>query len=106
MYRRNSNGVVLVVRTSTFRLTLFVRPSTPAPPEAKLTPLRNVESRPSVVVLMEWYGGGLASPRLPAEMDDVQQILIPNQSNLQLAKQSCKFSTCARARGGSLLLLI
>ena len=45
---------------------------TPAPPEAKLTPFRNVEWRPAVALLMmEWYGRGLASPRLLAEMDNV-----------------------------------
>jgi hypothetical protein len=49
---------------------------TPAPPEAKLTPFRNVEWRPAVALLMmEWYGRGLASPRLPAEMDDAEVIV-------------------------------
>jgi len=43
---------------------MFVRAKTPAPPEAKLTPLRNMEELELPVALkMERYAGGLATPR-------------------------------------------
>jgi hypothetical protein len=43
---------------------MFVRLDTPDPPEEKLTPLRYTE-----VLLIERYGGGLATPRLSAAIN-------------------------------------
>jgi hypothetical protein len=49
---------------------MFVRAKTPAPPEAKLTPLRNMEELELPVALkMERYAGGLATPRPAAAID-------------------------------------
>lgn len=59
--------MIKLMNDKLFKLTLFVASKTPAPPEAKLTPFRNTEQ--FVVVLpMEWYTGGVATPRLRAAM--------------------------------------
>jgi len=39
---------------------------TPAPPEAKFTPFRNMEQFPAVALPMERYAGGEGRPRLAA----------------------------------------
>jgi hypothetical protein len=50
------------------KLTLLVSFKTPAPPDAKLTPLRNIEEFP-VKLPMERYAGGVATLRLPAAIN-------------------------------------
>ena len=47
-------------------LTLFVPSKTPAPPEAKFTPFRNMEWFREMVLPMERYAGGEGRPRLAA----------------------------------------
>jgi len=68
---------------------LLVSFKTPAPPEAKLTPLRNIEEFP-VVLPMERYAGGVATLTLPAAMVEAKRInkrltlLASNEANKSL----------------------